>query len=235
MLAEEAAARLSNSTIPLPRRTCARADALSFSDQWDQSEQEFRRALQLNPNDATAHYLYAVTLLVPKKRFDQALGEFSLALSLDPLSSITNTNYAAALMDAHRYPEAFEQFKKTLQQDPGFAPAHRKLGSLYAATGDFANAVKEVQISMSVPGSWSPDAKGFRELSEKAFDKAESKTWIAMAMAVTGERDKAFEYLDKAYADREIELVLGIRRPALDPIRSDPRFADLMRRLDLPQ
>ena len=235
VLAEETSRKALELDDSLIEAHLARADALIFSYQWDQSEQEFRRAIQLNPNDATAHYLYAVTLLVPKKRFDQALEEFSLALSLDPLSSITNTNYAAALMDAHRYPEAFEQFRKTLQQDPGFAPAHRKLGSLYAATGDFANAVKEVQISMSVPGSWSPDAKGYRELSEKAFDKTESKTWVATAMAVTGERDKAFEYLDKAYADREIELVLGIRRPTLDPIRSDARFADLMRRLGLPE
>jgi hypothetical protein len=60
-------------------------------------------------------------------------------------------------------------------------------------------------------------------------------TWVAMAMAVTGERDKAFEYLNKAFADNEIELVLCIRYPTLDPIRSDPRYADLMRRLNLPE
>jgi tetratricopeptide (TPR) repeat protein len=174
-------------------------------------------------------------VLVPEKRFDQALEEFRLALSLDPLSTITNTNYATTLMDAHRYPEALEQFKKTLQQDPSFFPAHHKLGNLYAATGDFANAVKEVQASLSSPGSWSPDAKGYRELFQTIYNKPESMTWVATAMAVTGERDKAFEYLNKAYADNEIELVLCIRYPTLDPIRSDPRYADLMRRLGLPQ
>ncbi len=219
----------------LPEAHLARGGALSFSYQWSQAEQEFHRAIELNTNLAVPHYLYAFTVLVPQKRFDQALEEFRLALSLDPLSSITNTNYAATLMDAHRYPEAFAQFKKTLQQDPGFAPCHRKLGYLYAATGDFANAVKELQASLPLQGSWSPDAKGYRELSQAAFSKPDSMTWVAMAMAVTGDRNKAFEYLDKALAENEIELVLCIRYPTLDPIRSDPRYADLMRRLGLPQ
>ena len=235
LLAEETTRKALELDDSLPEAHLARADALSFSYRWSQAEQEFRRAIELDPNNAAAHYLYAFTVLVPEKRYDQALEEFRFALSLDPLSSITNTNYALTLADAHRYPEALEQFRKTLQQDPGFTTAHRKLGNIYAATGDFASAVKEVQASLPEPGSWSPDAKGYRELFQTEFDKPESMTWVAMAMAVTGERDKAFEYLNKAFADNEIELVLCIRYPTLDPIRSDPRYADLMRRLNLPE
>ena len=235
VLADEATRKALALDDSLPEAHVARAGALSFSYQWSHAEQEFHRAIELNPNSATAHYLYAITVLVPEKRFDQALDEFRLALALDPLSSITNTNYAATLMDAHRYPEALEQFKKTIQQDPGFPPAHRKLGYMYAATGDFANAVKELQKSVTVPGSWSPDAKGYRELMQAAFTKSDSMTWVAMGMAVTGERDKAFEYLDKALADNEIELVLCIRFPTLDPIRSDPRYKALMQHLNLPE
>ncbi|MGO8796308.1 MAG: protein kinase domain-containing protein [Candidatus Sulfotelmatobacter sp.] len=235
LLADETTRKALELDASLPEAHLARAGALSFSYQWGPAEQEFHRAIELDPNNATAHYLYAFTVLVPEKSFDQALEEFRLALSLDPLSSITNTNYAATLMDAHRFSEAFAQYKKTLQQDPGFAPAHRKLGYLYAATGDFANAVKELQATMSQPGSWSLDAKGYRELSQAEFDRSDSMTWVAMAMAVTGERDKAFEYLDKAFADNEIELVLCIRYPTLDPIRSDPRYAAMMRRLNLPE
>jgi len=70
-----------------------------------------------------------------------------------------NTNYAATLMDAHRYPEALAQFQKVLERDPNFGPAHHKLAYLYAPTGDFADAVSESQKLVFVPGSWSPDAK----------------------------------------------------------------------------
>jgi tetratricopeptide (TPR) repeat protein len=97
----------------LPEAHLARAGALTFGLKWKEGEEEFRRAIELNGNSAAAHYLYAFSLLVPEKRFDQALEEFHLALSLDPLSPIMNTNYATALMDAHRYPEALAQFQKT--------------------------------------------------------------------------------------------------------------------------
>jgi tetratricopeptide (TPR) repeat protein len=235
LLADEATRKALELDDSLPEAHVARADARSFSYKWNEAEREFRRAIELNPNLAVAHYLYAFTVLVPEKKFDQALDELRVALSLDPLSSITNTNYAATLMDAHRYPEALKEFQKTLQQDPGFIPAHRKLANLYAVTGDFANAVKELQTSLSIPGSWGPDARGYRELAEAQLSKTESMTWLALAMAVTGERNKAFEYLDKAFANNEIELVLCIRYPSLDPIRSDPRYADLMRKIGLPE
>jgi serine/threonine protein kinase/predicted Zn-dependent protease len=219
----------------LPEAHLARAGTLTFALKWKEAEEEFRRAIELNRNSAAAHYLYAFSLLVPEKRFDPALEEFRLALSLDPLSPIMNTNYATTLMDAHRYPEALAQFQKTLERDPNFGPAHHKLAHLYAATGDFANAVSELQKFVPGPGSWSPDAKGYRDLAQARFSKPESMTWVAMAMAVTGERNKAFDYLDKALSNQEIEVVLCIRYPSLDPIRSDPRYADLMRRLGLPE
>ena len=81
----------------------------------------------------------------------------------------------------------------------------------------------------------SPDAKGYRDLVQAAFSKPDSMTWVAMAMAVTGERNKAFDYLDKALSTQEIELVLCLRYPALDPIRSDPRYKALVARLGLPE
>jgi serine/threonine protein kinase/tetratricopeptide (TPR) repeat protein len=219
----------------LPEAHLARAGTLTFSLKWKEGEEEFRRAIELNPNSAAAHYLYAFSLLVPEKRFDQALEEFHLALSLDPLSPIMNTNYATTLMDAHRYPEALAQFQKTLERDPNFGPAHHKLSQLYATTGDFANAVSELRKFVSTPGSWSPDAKGYRDLVQASFTKPESMMWVALAMSVTGERNKAFEYLDKALSNQEIEVVLCLRYPTLDPIRSDPRYADMMRRLGLPE
>jgi serine/threonine protein kinase/Tfp pilus assembly protein PilF len=236
MLAEEATRKALELDDSLPEAHAARADALTFSYKWGEAEKEFKRALELNPNSAAAHYFYAFTLLVPEKRFDEAFREFRVALSLDPLSPIMNTNYAATLSDAHRFPEAMAAFQKVLQSDPNFPPAHHKLAQLYAAQGDFANAVSELQKFVSKPGSWSPDAKGYRELAEAGFSgRTEASTWLALNASSTGDRNKAFQYLEKAYANQEIELILCIRYPTLDPIRSDPRYGDLMRRMGLPE
>jgi serine/threonine protein kinase/Tfp pilus assembly protein PilF len=236
MLADEATRKALELDDSLPEAHAARADALTFSYKWGEAEKEFKRAIELNPNSAAAHYFYAFTLLVPEKRFDEALKEFRVALSLDPLSPIMNTNYAATLSDAHRFPEALAAFQKVLQSDPNFPPAHHKLSQLYAAQGDFANAVSELQKFVSKPGSWSPDAKGYQELAEAGFSgRTEASTWLAVNASSIGDRDKAFQYLEKAYANQEIELILCIRYPTLDPIRSDRRYADLMRRMGLPE
>jgi len=236
MLADEATRKALELDDSLPEAHAARADALTFSYKWGEAEKEFKRAIELNPNSAAAHYFYAFTLLVPQKRFDQAFQEFRVALSLDPLSPIMNTNYAATLSDAHRFPEALAAFQKVLQSDPNFPPAHHKLSQLYAAQGDFANAVSELQKFVSKPGSWSPDAKGYQELAEAGFSgRTEASTWLAVNASSIGDRDKAFQYLEKAYANQEIELILCIRYPTLDPIRSDRRYADLMRRMGLPE
>jgi serine/threonine protein kinase/tetratricopeptide (TPR) repeat protein len=234
-LAEEATRKALDLDDSLPEAHLARASCLTFSLKWKEAEEEFRRVIQLNPNGATVHYLYAFGLLVPEKRFDKAFEEFRLALSLDPLSAIMNTNYAALLMDAHRYPEALAQFNKALERDPNFGPAHLKLAQLYAVTGDFAHAVNELHKFSPTPGSWSPDATGYRDLALVAFDKPDENTWAAMALSATGDRNKAFEHLEKALADQEIELVLCIRFPSFDPIRSDRRYADMMQRLGLPE
>jgi Tfp pilus assembly protein PilF len=219
----------------LPDAHLARAGFLCFNWKWDDAEHEFQRAIQLDPNSAGAHYLYAFSLLVPEKKFDQALEEFHVALSLDPLSPIMNTNYAATLMDAHRYPEALAQFQKTVERDPTFGPAHHKLAQLYATTGDFTNAVRELQKFTGAPGSWSGDAKGYRDLALSAFQKQEQTTWAALALSVTGERSKALDYLEKGVSNQEIEVVLTLRFPSFDPIRSDPRYKAIVVRLGLPE
>ena len=214
----------------------ARADALTFAYRWDEAEKEYKRALELNSNLAVAHYFYAFTLLLPEKRFDEAFLQFRAALELDPLSPIMNTNYAVLLMDAHRYPEARVEFQKELQRDPNFLPAHHKFAQLLAANGEFPQAVVELQKFASTSGTWSPDAKGYRELAEAAFAaRPEATTWVAAGAAVTGDRKKALDYLEKAFANQEIELILCIRYPTFDAIRSDPRYADLMRRMGLPE
>jgi serine/threonine protein kinase/tetratricopeptide (TPR) repeat protein len=219
----------------LPEAHLARAGFLTFAWKWREAEQEYRRAIELDPNSAGAHYLYAFSLLVPEKRFDQAFEEFHIALALDPLSPIMNTNYATTLMDAHRYPEALAQFHKTIERDPTFLPAHHKISELYAVTGDFRNAVSELKKFAPLPGSWSADAKGFQDLAVSAFIQPEQNTWAALALSVTGDRSRALDYLERAVSEQEIEVVLCLRYPSFDPIRSDPRYKVLVGRLGLPE
>jgi eukaryotic-like serine/threonine-protein kinase len=111
LLADEASRKALALDDSLPEAHTTRAGALAMEWRWNEAESEFRRALELNPNSAAAHYFYAFSFLIPEKRVDQALEEFHIALSLDPLSSIVNTNYATALMVAGRYPESLAAFR----------------------------------------------------------------------------------------------------------------------------
>jgi tetratricopeptide (TPR) repeat protein len=207
--------------------------ALCQAWKWNEAEQEFRRAIELNPNSANTHYFYAMEFLVSQNRLDQALEELRTAMSLDPLSPILHTNYASVLTMAHRYDESLAQFQKALLADPGFKPAHYKLSALFATTGQFGEAVSEYQKYSPTPGSFPPDAKGY--IAVILASKEDSMSVVAAAYGYAKDREKTFEYLEKAYAQADEELLLSIRLPAFDFIRSDPRYADLMRRVGLPE
>jgi TolB-like protein/Tfp pilus assembly protein PilF len=219
----------------LPEAHASRAMALAVGMKWNEAETEFRRAIELNPNYATAHYFYGFSCLAPEKRIDAALDEFRTALSLDPLSSIVNTNYAVVLMYAHRYPESEAQFQKVLAQDPNFWPAHFKLSQLYATTGRFADAVRELRKVPNQPEMpISEDAEGYQKLN-LAVGLTDRTAAAAIAFAASGNRAKALDYLEQAYVDGNDELILALRYPALDSLRSEPRYKDLMRRMGLPE
>jgi adenylate cyclase len=217
------------------------AIVLTNRRKWDEAEREFQRALQLNPNSAVAHYFLGFALLLPEKRFDEALGEISSALSLDPLSPIVNVNHAVVLMAARRYPESLTQFRHVLELDKNFGPAHQKLSWLYVATGKYADAVSEWQKFMFLTGSWSADAKGYGTLVTTSLLDARKRigyepgSFIASGFAVAGDREKTFEWLDKAVLEEDDQLAVYLRYPLFDGIRSDPRYADLMHRLRLPE
>ena len=234
VLADEAARKALELDDSLPEAHAARAFALSNLRRWSEAEPEFRRAIELNPNNAAARYFFAFGYLAPQNRMDEALEQYRTAISLDPLSSIINTNYGVMLMEARHYPEALAQFQKVLARDPNFPAVHYKLSQFYATTGRFADAVNELQGVFPKPIPVSEDAKGYLQLTLR-LEGSDRSTAAAVAAALVGNRDEAFEYLEKAYSDGDNELLIGIRYPALDSLRSDPRFADLMRRLGLPQ
>jgi TolB-like protein/Tfp pilus assembly protein PilF len=233
VLAEQASQKALDLDSSLPEAHTARAVALAREGTWTHSEQEFRRAIELNPNDATAHYFYAFLFLMPQNRIDQSLDEFQIALSLDPLSPIVNVNYGLTLMIAGRYPEATAQINKVLERDPSFGPAHFYLAHVYAIQGRFADAVNEIKKMGRDPGPYSPDAQGFiKEMLSPTHGPLPAN--VAVAYAVAGDHDKAFEYLDRAYSEDDDEVLAVIRFPCFDSLHSDPRWADLLKKIGLP-
>jgi tetratricopeptide (TPR) repeat protein len=188
----------------------------------------------LNPNNAAAHYFYGFSCLNAQKRFEPALAEFQAALALDPLSSIVNTNYAVVLMNMRRYPEAVVQFQKVLERDPKFFPAHFKLSTLYATMGRYSDAVKEMRESFDFPPSLvvRDNAAGYLQLASMV-EGTDRYSVMGAAAALVGDRDHALEYLNKSVDERNNNVMQVVRYPAVDSLRSDPRFAELLRRMGL--
>jgi tetratricopeptide (TPR) repeat protein len=139
-------------------------------------------------------------------------------------------------MDAGKYPESREQFDQILQRDPAFGPAHFYLSQVQATQGQWADAINTM---ISGPGSPFPnrsfnaDAQGYVQLME-AGSNGTLPANVAVAYSLAGNRDKAFEFLEKAYADRDDELTAVIRFPAFDHLKSDPRWPALLHKLSLP-
>jgi len=233
-LADEAGRKALALDDSLAEAHAARAFTLANFWKWSESEAEFRRSLELNPNSARTHYFYAVGCLAPQNRTEEALEQYRIALSLDPLSSIVNANYALMLTQARRYPEALAEFQKVLARDPNFTPAHYKLSQLYAIMGRFGDAVSEMRQILTKPVTATPDAKGYLAMA-MAMDDADRTASIAIASALAGNKEQAFQYLEKAYADGDSELLFAVRLPALDSLHSDPRFAEFLRKMGLSQ
>jgi len=210
------------------------------------AEREFKRAIELNPNYATAHQFYG-ELLTYLDRRDEADAEFRRALELDPLSLIINRQYGESLLYARKYEASIAQLKKTLDLDSNFAAAHVSLSLAYQLTGKYPETIEEYAKFQELigekqnaalirqsfaEGGWS----GFLRTmtGENRLSNATPYT-LATWYAKLGEKDKAFEELNKSYEIREYFLVLLKVDPRFDDLRSDPRFQDLLRKAGFPQ
>ncbi|MGA9354891.1 MAG: winged helix-turn-helix domain-containing protein [Terriglobales bacterium] len=214
---------------------------------WHTAEKEFRRAIELNPNDATAHHWYAEHLMW-RGRFDEALEQSERAHQLDPLSLIIAADNGAILYFSRSYDAAIEKWRSVEDMDPGFLRAHLIQGA-YVEKGMFAEALADNEklrptISDAAYWSWQAYIHGrARQLTEarEAIHKLQEidkitpadPTAMAHAFAGMGDKEQALAWLEKGYSQRSNALTTLKVDPAFDPLRGDPRFHDLLQRVGL--
>jgi TolB-like protein/Tfp pilus assembly protein PilF/predicted Ser/Thr protein kinase len=220
---------------------------------WDRSggEKEFHRAIELNPAYATAHFWHSLAL-VSMGRSEEAIAEQKRALQLDPLSLIINRVLGVDFYYARHYDQVIEQEQLTLDMDPNFAFVHMQLCLTYFQKSMYKEGIaeceKELVVSPRHPYALSalgyayavagrrPEAQKMLDqlnaISEQKYVPAISKVGVYVGL---GDKEKAFEWLGKAYEDRSIGSSFAMIKadPIYDPLRSDPRFTDLLRRMNL--
>ena len=218
---------------------------------WQGAEAEYRRAIELNPGYATAHHWYS-QLLQQMGRFDECLAEGNRAQQLDPLSPVISASFGWRFYLARRYDAAIEHIRKTSEIEPNFVQAHWYLGQVYEQKGKYSEAIAELQqaaaLSKGAPiylgalahayavsGQRAEAAKVLAKLKERSREHYVSPYNLAVVYTGLGEREEAFEWLERAYQDRSPWMANVKLDPRLDPLHSDPRFQGLLRRIGLPQ
>ena len=210
---------------------------------WDGAEREFKQAMSLDPKDASSHYFYSYSVLVPQKRFDEAVREMQRALELEPGSLAIAANYGGALTMARRYPEAKVQLDQTLALDPKFTITRARLQDWYEIQGQFEDAR---QISLLNPSEFNtikfqPGKDGYwrgvlevaRQRSETLGEGVNERIFQVIAWTQLGDHDKAIEWLEKCAANDDDLLPNYIRSPILDPLHGDPRYVTVLHKLNL--
>jgi serine/threonine-protein kinase len=226
------------------------AYALLIDWDWGGAEEEFRRAIQLNPDYAQAHHFFGF-LLSARGRSEESLAQFRQAFEIDPLSLIINCDYGWAFYCARRYDEAAEQLHRTLEMDANFAQAYLWLGLVRQAQGRWNESAeafeKGAQLTSGSPtmrsglamtralGGDTAEAKRLlAEMDERAKTGYVPMVTMVQIQVALGDNDRAFEWLEKAFAYRASFMMPLPVYPFFDSIRGDPRFDDLLRRQEAP-
>jgi len=201
---------------------------------WPQSEQQLRKAIELNPNDASAHYAYGLLCLSPQRKNDQALAELQKALVLDPLSLVINTNYGVLFFMSGRTAEAVQQLRKTLELD-NYQMAYMRLFEIQAFQGDYA-AARDTALH-AFPGETWPVPKDKADFYETFMNLKSMHGDVltkAICSAMLGRKDDAFRAINSAIEIDPIDTPVWIHRPELASLHNDPRFAEALKRMNLP-
>jgi len=219
---------------------------------WEGAEREFKQAIALNPNYSTAHQFYG-ELLESLGRFDEAVAELKGATQLDPLAPRIYGILAWTLYLAGRYDEGIAAADKSLEVDPYHAGSLCTRGMIYLQKGKYEEAMADLRQAHSLlPGPYYPylglvrgyvvsgkqdeARKALKEMEELSRRRYVMPSVMAIAYSGLGDKEGAFTWLEKAYEDRDPWLGLSIKsEPAFDCLRSDPRFQDLLRRMNFPK
>jgi tetratricopeptide (TPR) repeat protein len=219
----------------------------NFDWDWESAGREFARGIELSPGYAIGYEWYGWHLAA-LGRHGEAVAEVEKAASLDPLSPSIGADLAEELLVARRVDEAINQSRKTMALDPFFAPAHYVLGQALVQKHSYKGGLLELQKAIELsPGSTAFSANlayayalsGMRDEASKILNELKNRSpqafsnapEIAMVYVGLGENDQAMAWLEKAYAERFSPWVL--MRPCFNPLRSDPRFQDLLHRIGL--
>ncbi len=222
----------------------------SYDYDWPEAEKEFRRAIQLNPQYATAHQWYAEFLSF-QGRFDEAFAESEQARQMDPLSPIIATDHATLLYNSRQYDSALKQCRSALELDPNFEHARAQMISSYLQLGRYDDAIAEInRVNGGGERPWilawkaavyhrsgrtEEARRTVSKLEQIPVSRPERNQNLLIAYSGTGQKERVLELLEKAYADHS-NAVLQIKvDPMLDSFRTDPRFVDLLRRVRLGQ
>jgi TolB-like protein/Tfp pilus assembly protein PilF len=223
---------------------------LFYDWDWPSAEREFKRAIELKPNYPDTYHFYG-HYLETIGRFDDAIAVTKRALELDPNSLIINSELAWAYFFARQTSESEKQALKTLDLDPRFGVARQYLGRAYAQerrydeaiaalkqarvdVDDFPGVMMDLGCVYAAAGNRTEALKIIHELEDR-ISKGIDPYLIAPIHALLGDRDQAFAWIEKAYAKRSFWLPFLKSEPRLESLRSDPRFADLVRRVGIPQ
>lgn len=220
-----------------------------FDWDWATAEAEYKRAIDLKPEYATAHHRYGV-FLCAMGRFNEAASELRQAQQLDPLSMIINADLSRPLYFAGQYERAIDQFRKAVAMDQNFTPGHRYLGLAYAQTrlhaesiaslqnavtlsGDSGLMKTELAYAYAVAGRKAEALKILDELIETSRSTYVPSYFAAVIRAGLGQKDQALEALQKAVDERYSGLTFLRVEPMLAGLRSDPRFTEILKRVGL--
>jgi serine/threonine protein kinase/tetratricopeptide (TPR) repeat protein len=216
---------------------------------WSGLDWEFRRAIELNPGHSFSYHWYA-EYLFSVARIDDAVAVMKRAREIDPLSPVISTALAMAFYYARQYDEAIKQFREGLEVNSNYFMLHLRLGETYLQKGMFEEAISEMQKAITLSGrstetlaglAQSYAAAGRREEMQKVIDELKASSneryvcphHVAQIYAIAGDKEQAFECLEQACREHHPELIDLKVEPAFDPLRSDPRYADLLQRVGL--